>query len=789
MALNQSPRAVGARVKRREDPRLLTGRGRYVDDIRAAGLLHVAFMRSPLAHGLITSIDREPALDVPGVVAVFTAADLAHVAPMRSVCDAPGYQDCDMPILADGKVVMVGEPIAAVVAESRYTAEDGVDLLFPELEPLPPLSTIDAALADDAAPIHAGVPGNVFLEFSLSHGEVEPAFAGAAEVFELETSAARACAVPLEARAVMADFDGTSGELTVWTSTQIPHLIRTGLARCLHLPENRIRVVSPDVGGGFGPKALMYPEEVAVAAISMALGRPVRWTSDRIEDLQTSVHGRGQKHRLEVAAAADGRVLGLRADIYADSGAYAPWPWGAGTDVAQAQESMTGQYHVPNFDRTMHTVVTNKTPMGPYRGVGKVMACFSMECVIDEVARRLRLDPLEVRRRNLVRELPYWTPGGFRLESGDYAGALDLLEEALDYAALRAEHERLRTQGRYRGIGLACSIEQTAHGGAFLGGKGLGIVAGYDSAALRVEPDGRVRVAVGLHSHGQGHETTIGQIAAETLGVPVDSVEVVFGDTAVVPYGMGTWASRSTVYCGGATILAARDVREQILAVAADMLEANPDDLELADGIVRASDAPHRNVTVEQVARRTMHESHLLPPGIEPALDSTRRYQAPSPGTFTNSVHAAVVEVDPDTGEVEILRYVVVEDCGRIVNPTIVEGQVHGGVAQGIGGALLEQVVHDEDGQLLTSTLMDYLLPGFTEVPRVEVIHMESPSPHTLGGFKGMGEGGAINAPAAVVGAINDALSPFGVVARHTPVTPAWIHAQVAAARGAEAAP
>jgi carbon-monoxide dehydrogenase large subunit len=777
-----APGAIGARVKRREDPRLLTGRGRFVDDVRAAGLLHVAFARSPVAHARIESIDVDEARRTPGVTAVFTAESLGeHVKPIRSVCTAEGYQDCDVPILAEDKVVMVGEALAAVVADDRYQAEDGADAVYAHLEPLEPLTTIDAALA--APPVHPDVPGNQFLEFTSTSGDVDAAFAAADHVFQLETSSERCCAVPLEGRAVLADFDANSGELTVWASSQIPHLVRTGLARFLGLPENRIRVVSPDVGGGFGPKALLYQEDVAVAAISMALGRPVKWTSDRREDLQTSVHGRGQLHRLEVAAASDGRVLGMRADIYADGGAYAPFPWGAGTDVAQAQEGLTGQYDIPNATKTVHAVVTNKTPMGPYRGVGKVAACFSMERTMDLVARELGIDPLEVRRRNVVRELPYWTPGGFRLESGDYAGALDRLEEALDYRALREEQSRLRAEGRYLGIGIACSIEQTAHGGAFLGTKSLGIVAGYDTSSMRVEPDGKVRVAVGLHSHGQGHETTIAQIAADELGVAADDVEVVFGDTAVVPYGLGTWASRSTVYCGGATILAARDVRDQVLTVAADMLEANPADLVLADGIVSARDAPQRRVSLADVARRTMHESHLLSEEIEPALESTRRYRAPNPGTFTNAVHAAVVEVDTETGEVRILRYVVVEDCGRMVNPTIVEGQVHGGVAQGVGQALLERVVHDEDGQLVTASLMDYLLPGFTEVPRVEVIHMESPSPHTLGGFKGMGEGGAINSPAAVVGAVSDALAPLGIVADHTPVTPDWIVSQVEARR------
>jgi carbon-monoxide dehydrogenase large subunit len=779
-----TPRAVGARVPRREDPRLLTGRGRYVDDVRAPGTLHLAFVRSTQAHARIRSVHPDEALAVPGVVGVFTADDLAAVVTRpRAICFAPGYNETDFPVLAAGKVRMVGEPVAAVVADSRYEAEDGAERIVVDYEPLPVVASVEQALAAAAPAVHDEVPSNLFLRYGASAGDVEAAFRDADLVLELETRSQRYCAVPLEGRAVLADFNPATSELTLWASTQVPHLIRTGLARFLGLAESRVRVIAPDVGGGFGPKALLYPEELAASAISRLLGRPVRWTSDRVEDLQSSCHGRDQHHRLRAAVRDDGRILGIEAEIFTDAGAYAHWPWGAGTDCAQAEEGLTGPYDIPNYSRTAHAVVTNKVPMGPYRGVGKVMACFSMERVVEHAARRLGLDPLEVRRRNLVTGFPHRTAGGFVLESGDYPRSLELLAEALDYENARRQAERLRDAGRYRGVGVAFGIEQTAHGTQFLGGKMLEIVGGYDSSSVRVEPDGKIRVAVGLHSHGQGHETTIAQIAADELGVGVEEIDVVFGDTAVVPYGMGTWASRSTVYCGGATILAARDVREKMLRLAAAMLEASEDDLELADGVVRAVGSPDRFVTVADVARRAAHEPHLLPAGEEPGLESARRYQAPDPGSFTSGVHGAHVEVDVETGAVEILKYVVVEDCGRVVNPTIVEGQIHGGVAQGIGGALLEHVVYDEDAQLLTGSLMDYLMPGFTEVPRIDVVHLESPSPNTLGGFKGMGEGGAIMSPAAIVSAVNHALAPFGVVADHTPLTPDWIVSAVAAAR------
>jgi carbon-monoxide dehydrogenase large subunit len=785
-----TPRSVGARVRRKEDPRLLTGRGRYVDDVRLARTLHAAFVRSTYAHARIGGIDVEQARGVPGVIGVYTAADLGpRVLPPRAINYAPGSIATDFAVLApDGRVRNVGQPVAVVVGESRYQAEDGAELVFVDYEPLPVVTSVDQALAPGVVPIHEELPDNLFMRYDVASGETEQAFAEADLVLELETRNQRYGAVPLEGRAALADYDPALDELTLWLSSQVPHLHRTGISRFLDIPENRVRVISPDVGGGFGPKAVLYPEELVVSAISRLLGQPVKWVSDRSEDLQSSCHGREQIHRLRAAVRADGRILGIAAQIFADAGAYAHWPWGAGTDAAQAEEGMTGMYDIPNYTRTTHAVVTNKVPGGPYRGVGKVMACFSMERIVEHAAARLGIDPLEIRRRNLVRSFPHMTAGRYRLESGDYERALDLAAGAIAWDETRAENDRLRAEGRYRGLGIACGIELTAHGGEFLAGKHLEIVSGYDSASVRMDPDGKVRVAVGLHSHGQGHETTIAQIAADELGLEPDDVRVVFGDTAVVPYGLGTWGSRSTVYCGGATILAAGDIRDKLLRIGAEMLEANPSDLELDAGRVRVAGSPDRFVTIAEVARRTHHEPHLLPEGEEPGLEAVRRYEAPSPGSFTSAVHAAHVEVDPDVGEVKILRYVVVEDCGRVINPLVVEGQVHGGVAQGIGGALLEELAYDDEGQLLSTTLMDYLLPGFTEVPRIDVLHLESPSPYTLGGFKGMGEGGAIMSPVAVVNAVNDALRPFGVVADHTPITPDWIVHEVRRAREAVAA-
>jgi aerobic carbon-monoxide dehydrogenase large subunit len=769
------PRSIGARIPRREDRRLLTGRGTYVDDVSLPRMLHAAFARSSEAHARLLAVDGAEARRLPGVVAVFTAAELeGKAAPIRALNSTPGYRECDTPILASEKVRMVGEPIALVLAESRYAAEDGAAAVRVEYEPLPALLEIEQAIAEGAPPIHDQIPDNRFNRFEAESGDLEGAFARASEVIELELRQQRYGAASLEGRAVIAEPTGDR-RLTVWLSSQVPHLARTGIAKFLSMPETRLRVISPDVGGGFGPKCVLYQEDVAIPAAALLLGVPVKWTSDRVEDLLTSVHGREQIHRVRAAADGDGRVLAVDVEIYASNGAYAPWPFTAGLDSGQASENVCGPYDIRAFRRRVQAVVTNKAPMGPYRGVGRVIACLTMERVMDELAARVGLDRLEVRRRNLVREFPYETQTGLLLESGDYLRSLEMLAEAIGWEAKVEESARPAADGRLRGVGVACAVEHSAYGPQALGSRNHELTLGYDTASLRVEPDGRVRLAVGLHSHGQGHETTMAQIAAQELGVAVDDVEVTYGDTAVVPYGNGTWASRSTVYCGGATVLAARDVRKKVLTLAADMLEASFDDLELTGGVISVRGTPDRSLGFREVARRASHEPHLLPEGVEPGLESTRRYSAPDPGSFSSAIHAAQVEVDPETGAVEVLRYVVVEDCGTVINPTVVEGQVHGGVAQGIGGALSEHLAYDRSGQLVSASLMDYLLPTAAEIPPIEVHHLESPSPHTLGGWKGMGEGGAINAPATVVSAVNDALRRLGVVADRTPLDPNWI--------------
>jgi len=772
---------VGARIQRREDPAFLTGSGQYTDDVPLKDVVHVAFFRSSEAHALIPSVSVDAAVATEGVLRVVTAEDLAGVArPLRARCSMPTYNECDQPILAAEKVRYVGEPIAAVVASSRYEAEDAVDEIIAEYVRLDPVLNVDDAMADGAPQVHDDVPGNVFFSLHESAGDVVGAFRAAAHVIELELESQRYCAAALEARVTAATYDHGSAQLTVWASSQVPHLMRFALAQTLGLAESQVRVVSPDVGGGFGAKCCVYPEDVVVAALAMTLGRPVKWVSDRREDLLTTGHGREQRHRIRAAVAEDGRVLGLKAEIFCNNGAYGPWLHTAALDAVQASENIPGLYDIQAYERLVYSVATNKAMMVPYRGVGRVSACFSIERLMDKIARELGLSPFEVRRRNLVKSFPHQTPTHLRLDSGDYFKAIDLLESELRQFPL--DGNETESESVFRGVGIACGVEHAAHGPKEMGRAGLEITMAHETAALRVEPDGSVRLAVGTHSHGQGHKTTFAQIAAEELGLAVEDVDVVYGDTAIVPYGMGTWASRSTVYAGGATILAAEDVRNKVLKVAAHMLEADPSDLELVDRKVVVRGSPSSFVTFADVARRACHEPHLLPDDIEPGLHATRLYRAPDPGTFAMAMHGAIVEVDVAIGAVKILRYVVVEDCGRMVNPLIVEGQIQGGIAQGIGGVLLEHLVYDDLGQLVSGTFMDYLLPSFTDMPRVDIIHMESPSPNTVGGFKGMGEGGAINAPATIVAAIGDALASFGSFPTCTPLTPEWIVREVTSA-------
>ena len=757
-----------------EDARLLQGQGRFVADLTLSRVLHVAFLRSPHAHARLVSVDTRPARTLPGVAACITGDEIAtHARPIRAESKMAGYHATEFPPLARGKVRFVGEAVVAVLAESRYVAEDALEAVDVRYAALPVVATPETAMAGDAPLVHEAAGSNVLLSRAFVRGDADAAMAGAAVVVGDRFRFHRHAGVTLENRACLADWNTGAGELTLWSSTQIPGLLREALAELLDLPAHRLRVVAPDVGGGFGVKSALYPEEVAVCALARLTGRPVKWVGDRREDLLTSTQAWDETIDAELAVDADGTIHALRARVVADVGAYSIHPWTASIEVVQVISFLPGPYRVPHYRGEAWGVATNKAPMGPYRGVGRPVSTFVTEALVDRAARRLGMDPVALRLRNLIRpdELPYRSPSGVVWDSGSFVESLERARDVVAYEHVRAEQRDPRRAGRYVGVGVACYVELTGVGSAIPASPGAAINTGTEGATVRVDPSGTVTASFGLACQGQGHETTLAQVVAAELGARLEDVRVVSGDTAAGPAGTGTYASRSAVIGGGAAILAARALREKALAIGAHLLEVSADDLTLADSRATVRGAPDRALSLREIARAAYAGAKRLPAGMEPGLEAMRFYD-PYFGTASNATHIAVVEVDPETCGVVVRRFVVVEDCGRIINPLIVEGQAIGGVAQGVGAALLEEIVYDGDGQLLTGSLMDYLVPTAAELPPVEVVHLERPSPTTLGGFKGVGEGGTIGAPAAVANAIADALKPLGIELSELPVTP-----------------
>ncbi|MGH9231033.1 MAG: xanthine dehydrogenase family protein molybdopterin-binding subunit, partial [Acidimicrobiales bacterium] len=648
---------------------------------------------------------------------------------------------------------------------------------------LPAVASVDAALAPGAARIHETWSDNCFLRRHIETDGFDDALAHCPHRLSLRLEMARHSGMPMETRGCVAEWDARLGRLVVHCSTQAPYLLRTGLAEVLRLPEHQVQVVSPDVGGGFGVKHPMYPEEIACSLLAMRLHRPVKWIEDRREHMLASSHSREHYHDVEVGFDEDGVVRALKARIVVDCGAYSLWPLTASMDAGMAMGILPGPYRIRNYWVDAVSVATNKCPLGAYRGVSRPAACFTIERTMDAVAEHVGVDGAEVRRRNLVRaeEFPYTSVTGMVYDSGSFVEALDAALDHADYDALRDEQRRAREQGRYIGIGVATYTEQTAHTWEEFKKRGIPITFGFETSSVEIAPTGHVTVHISAHSHGQGLETTVAQVAAETLGVDLDVVRVAFGDTSQLPYGMGTFASRSAVLCGGSTQLAAADVRHQLERIAAHLLEAAPQDIVIEAGRAHVRGYRASGIDVADIARATYHTPQLLPAGEQPMLMSTRTYDAaPGVGTFSNAALVAVVEVDVPTGAVSIHKLVVVEDCGRMINPMIVDGQIRGGVAQGLGSALFEEYVYDETGQPRTTTFMDYLVPGSTEVPPMEIHHLETPSPFTVWGIKGMGEGGAISPGALIAAAVEDAIRPLTPARVHTlPVRPdrvrAWI--------------
>jgi carbon-monoxide dehydrogenase large subunit len=765
---------VGSRLKRPDDPRILTGRGRYVDDVALPRMVHVAFVRSAHAHARLVRVDVAAACRAAEVVRVLTGEEAARLCtPYRGVLlHYKGMKTGAMLPLAVERVRYVGEPIVAVAAESRAAAEDAAARVRVDVAPLPPVLDPESALAPGAPLIHPELGDNLIYETRLAAGDVDRAFAGAHRVWRRTFRIGRHTGVPIEPRSLVADYEPFTKALTVWISSQVPHMMQAILAELFGLPEHRVRVVAPDVGGSFGIKIHVYQDDMAACALALTLGRPVKWVATRRESFLSDIHAREQTVAVEVAAQADGTLAGMRAAITAAVGPYSAYPRSSVVEGGQVLRLLPGPYRLTNYDATLKVVAQNKGITSQYRAVGHPITAAVTESMMELIARDLGLDAAEIRRRNLVRpdEFPYASATGNVYDSGSYQAALETLLERAGYDELRREQRRARAAGRALGIGLSCFVELTGPGAQFYGVGGAPI-SGQEGTTVRLEPSGAVTVLTGLTDQGQGMRTALAQIVADELTVAVESVAVVSGDTAVVPYGGGTWASRGMPIGGSATLLAGRALRDRVRRVAAALLEAHEEDVELREGRVFVSGSRDRALTLGQLARTVHFRSNELH-GVEPSLEATVHYTNPGAWTFTNGAHLAMVDVDTETGRVRVLKYVAIDDCGKLVNPALVDGQVRGGVAQGIGGALFEHCVYDEAGQLLTTTLMDYAVPTAADLPPIEVHHLETPAPGLAGGFKGAGEGGTAGAPAAILNAVNDALAPFGVMLTEQPVTP-----------------
>jgi carbon-monoxide dehydrogenase large subunit len=754
-------RLIGAKVPRVEDRRILTGRGHYVDDLHLPHMLHAAFLRSPLAHGRITSVDTSAARKAPGVVAVFAGDDIKEMSQAVAVPMAAGCKVGEFWALATDKVRFVGDPVAVVIADTRAQAEDAAELIEVEYDPLPAVATYEAALDPSGPPLFEALGDNVIYRSSSSVGDLDAAFAKADRVIELSLHQHRVANVPMEGRGAVADFDPAMGELTYHAATQTPQGLRMALARTVEIPIERVRVLAGDVGGGFGLKGNIGREDFCLAAVSRQLGRPVKWTEDRNEHLLSAGHAREEKIDIEVAVTNDGALLGMRAHMLMDHGAYPGVPFAAAMFSGLVQMLLPGPYTFEAYAFDVTAVSTNKCVYVAYRGPWE-METWVRERVLDDVARELGMDPAELRRKNLMAGNPDdRLVTGLGVSGISTRQSLDRVLEIIGYGDFRRQQEAARADGRCLGIGFASFIEAAPgppemrmNGGMF----------GGEQARVKLESDGHLLVITAQAPHGQSHETTLAQVAAEEMGVPFEHVKVVHGDTRITPFNLiGTGGSRAATWASGAVLVSTRKVKQKVLAIASEMLEISPDDLEINDGVVSAKGTPTKALPLAQIAMQATLAPNSLPAGSDPLLEAQEVFKGEgiTGSGWSGGTHACTVEVDLETGRVKILRYVVVEDCGRVINPAIVEGQVRGGVAQGIGEVLYEHAAYDEDGNFLAGTFMDYLLPTAAEIPRIEIEHLETDPDGELG-FRGVGEGGAVVAPATVTNAVADALAPLG---------------------------
>jgi carbon-monoxide dehydrogenase large subunit len=780
---------TGRALPRLEDPAIVRGWGNYVADIAARNTdcAHVRFIRSTVASGRIVSVTAPPG------VTVFTARDLADVQPIRAALHRPDFVEIGTPILATEVVRFVGDPIAFVVAETEAAAEDAAELVDVEIEPLPAVLSAVAALSEGAPLIHDSVPEdhqnapNTMVDGRVTTPGVDAAFEAADAVVSVRVSSGRQSAMPLEARASHAAYDRSTGRSTLHATLQMPHVTRTGIADCLGMAEDDLRVVAPDVGGGFGAKMTLAREDVAVVWASRRLRRDIAWVETREENFMAAWHSREQVYDIEGAFTSDGELLALRGDLICDVGAYCCYPVTWAVEPLMALAELPGPYKVGEYDVRSRAVATNKCPIAPYRGVSRPMQVLAMERLMDRAAVRLGLDRVAIRDKNLISEFPHRAPTGLVLDLASHRETLAAAANLADLDDFAVRQAAALKEGRYLGIGFSCFAERTGYGTPAFAARsqpfGLEptkaasvITPGFERVILTMDPSGGLTLRIGASPHGQGLKTSLAQVVCDELGMRPDQVRVIASDTDATPYGWGSYASRAMVIAGGASLIAAKDLAERIRGLAAHRLGGLPDDVVLENGTARL-DGKTETVELAVIARDTYHSSHLLPDKGEPALESIGMYDPT--GTFANACHVAEVEVDPLTGQVEITRFLVAEDAGKLINPAIVDGQIHGGVVQGIANALFEELIYDDRGVLVTTSLMDFLPPTVAEVPDIQIAHIYTLSPASLTGAKGVGEGGTIGAPAAVANAISDALAPLGIEVFHLPATPHRIRSAI----------
>ena len=781
---------IGQSILRREDAYLLRGHGRFIDDLsESRDQLHLGFVMSPHAHARILAVDTAAAKALPGVIDVLTGADFAKITkPMCTEIDFPGYVRNERPVIAVDKVRFVGEQVAVVLAESPYISQDAIDLVHVEYEPLPVSADLETARQAGAPLVHDHIERNTIFQAKFKTENFDEEFAKGELVLKERFRSGRVAGVPIEPRGCLAVPDHVGDSLIFYSSTQIPHLLRTKLSLCIGCPEPRIQVVVPEVGGGFGTKAQVYTEEIVAAALALKYRRPVKWIQDRREELLTSIHARDHRYDIEVAFNREGVIQAVRVELLTNAGAYSSYPFGCTLEPTGGARMLVGPYKIRNYAYQAYAVATHTCPSGAYRGVAQPTCFMTIEGMMDRIGRKLGIDPAEVRLRNIIptRDLPWVNAVGVRYDTGSYEESLRRALETIGYDEFRKAQPKDRlVDGKYRGVGICCFTEISGTGTPGWRARGLVHLPGFDSALIRVEPTGKVTAYMSHANGGQGHLTTFAQIVAEKVGARFEDVTIIEGDTAVSPYGTNTFASRSAVTGGGAAIRASGKIAEKMKRIAGHLLEASAQDIVLVDGQASVVGVPGMAVSFQDIAKTAYSMNNRgLPAGEEFGIEANDYYDPPL-ATMANAVHIATVAVDAEDGRVTIERYVVVHDCGRIINPIIVNGQIQGGTAQGIGEALMEELIYDAQGQLMNANLLDYLLPTALDVPDYEIDHIESPSIDTVGGFKGVGEGGVIGAVPAIANAVADALSGISVNINRIPLRPSDLSRLIREAAGA----